>query len=578
MILTQEQKDIIKSVKTQDKIKINAYAGTGKTTILIEIAKAYPDKKILYMVFNKSIKEEVSKKASQNLVVKTFHQIAYQYVVGNGNKKILNNKDLIDFIQSTLDISKISNCILLSKVFSAFCLHDFKEPDIENIKYVITKDKTLEALAFSTYARFKKSKYSSKTEIIDNKSIELNEKNKKSEIDFYTITKQIRSIFNTMERMDTVYTHDAYLKIFEKNINKFNPFINYDAIVIDEAQDLNPVMISIYEKINIKQKILVGDKHQSVYSWRNAVNSLSKINDHKEFYLTTSFRFHNKEVIELANNFLKNWKKETKFINSIAGNLNGKKAYLTRTNAKIINRIMKDKSEAKIFIHGKKALIDNIKNGNKIKQFYETMDESNLYGLNEYIKTLLRNYNYAEYKENANSFKIFMNMFLENLLLEEYFALDVLNEYSYENIINTIEKRHSEDSDMIYITAHSSKGLDFDDVEISEDFISITDLIISYVYKKYKDKEELNNMRTIIKIIQEILDGIQNNDDKYLFFIDELNLRYVAITRTIKNIYGAGYELIKKDFHNFHQQENLTKISNKIFEKQINQKVLLLKE
>ncbi len=46
MQLTQEQQEIIDAVRKGYKIiKINAFAGTGKTTTLVEIAKDNPDKK-----------------------------------------------------------------------------------------------------------------------------------------------------------------------------------------------------------------------------------------------------------------------------------------------------------------------------------------------------------------------------------------------------------------------------------------------------------------------------------------------------------------------------------------------------
>ena len=48
IVLTQEQKDIIHAVKNGvPLIKINAFAGTGKTTTLLAIADEFKYKKIL---------------------------------------------------------------------------------------------------------------------------------------------------------------------------------------------------------------------------------------------------------------------------------------------------------------------------------------------------------------------------------------------------------------------------------------------------------------------------------------------------------------------------------------------------
>ena len=57
-MLTDEQKEVIecsKHLKQNEILKINAFAGTGKTTTLIEITKANENKKYLYLAFNSSI-------------------------------------------------------------------------------------------------------------------------------------------------------------------------------------------------------------------------------------------------------------------------------------------------------------------------------------------------------------------------------------------------------------------------------------------------------------------------------------------------------------------------------------------
>jgi len=55
MRFTKEQQAIIKS---SGDIKINAVAGSGKTTTLIEYARHRAKSKILYLAFNKSVKLE----------------------------------------------------------------------------------------------------------------------------------------------------------------------------------------------------------------------------------------------------------------------------------------------------------------------------------------------------------------------------------------------------------------------------------------------------------------------------------------------------------------------------------------
>ena len=90
MKLTPEQYDIINST---GNIKINAVAGSGKTTTIIEYAKAQPKSaRILYLAFNKSVKLEAGKKFADkglgNVKVETAHSLAYKHTVQRHGYKV----------------------------------------------------------------------------------------------------------------------------------------------------------------------------------------------------------------------------------------------------------------------------------------------------------------------------------------------------------------------------------------------------------------------------------------------------------------------------------------------------------
>ena len=90
MELTNEQHEIINS---SGNIKINAVAGSGKTTTIIEYAKARPqESRILYLAFNKSVKNEAIKKFEErglkNVAVETAHSLAYRFIVYGSKYKL----------------------------------------------------------------------------------------------------------------------------------------------------------------------------------------------------------------------------------------------------------------------------------------------------------------------------------------------------------------------------------------------------------------------------------------------------------------------------------------------------------
>ncbi|MCT7607041.1 DEAD/DEAH box helicase family protein [Aliarcobacter butzleri] len=63
MVLSEQQKEIIEKSKQlikNQKLKINAFAGTGKTTTLKAITEQISNQRFLYLAFNNDIVKEVS--------------------------------------------------------------------------------------------------------------------------------------------------------------------------------------------------------------------------------------------------------------------------------------------------------------------------------------------------------------------------------------------------------------------------------------------------------------------------------------------------------------------------------------
>ncbi len=93
MNYTPEQLSIIHS---SGNIKINAVAGSGKTSTLIGYAHGRRDNgKVLYIAFNKSVKLEAEKKfaelALDHVKVETAHSLAYSYIVRGSNYQLKQN-------------------------------------------------------------------------------------------------------------------------------------------------------------------------------------------------------------------------------------------------------------------------------------------------------------------------------------------------------------------------------------------------------------------------------------------------------------------------------------------------------
>jgi F-box protein, helicase, 18 len=260
MHLTQEQIDIVQST---GNIKINAVAGSGKTTTIIEYAKARPaSSRILYLAFNKSVKLEAVKKFAEsglnNVHVETAHSLAFKYIVMRSNYTVrpqeYKTQDIVDLLHIQVRGEKHASYIVanhINKLVAYFCNSNKNKVQDLNYLSLITEVK---AKAFVTkhYAE---------------------------------IVQQARVLLGKMDKGEIEITHDFYLKKFQL----LNPDLPYDYILFDEGQDASPAMLHTFLN-QAATKVIVGDTHQQIYGWRYAVNSLAQA-DFKSFNLSSSFRF-----------------------------------------------------------------------------------------------------------------------------------------------------------------------------------------------------------------------------------------------------------------------------------------------
>lgn len=81
--LSEEQQVILSHIKQGYNIKVDAVAGSGKSTTVLSIAKDNPDKKVLQLTYNSALRSEIKEKVKDhelnNLIIHTYHSLAVQY-------------------------------------------------------------------------------------------------------------------------------------------------------------------------------------------------------------------------------------------------------------------------------------------------------------------------------------------------------------------------------------------------------------------------------------------------------------------------------------------------------------------
>lgn len=478
MNLTDEQINIIKS---NTNMRINAVAGSGKTTTLIEYCKDKSDKRILYIAFNKSVKEHAIKKFREkglnNVVIETAHSLAYKNVMLNNPHYTINSGDY--------------------KVHEIFQILDMGKMGYTHNVAIIVRD----------YFKL----------ICNSASKDINEL--KLGDDFEKVSHLFKKFYIMMNKGEIPITHDFYLKKYQMS----SPILDYDYILFDEGQDASPVMLDIFQSQNAI-KVIVGDENQQIYSWRYAINSLLMV-DYAPYSLTKSFRFGS-EIADLSNRIL-SWKniinKRTSMKISGHGTSTSveKRAILARTNLGLLNEAIKllDKGVYNIYLEGN---INSYLHSDGGVSIYDILNLKN--GKNNLIKDPLikEMENYQELNDYVKSSDD-VNLGMLCSIVEK-FGNNIFN------IVKKIKKYsvNKDSADVVLSTVHKAKGLEFDHVTLSDDFISL-----AKIYEAINTNEAINNA----KHRESTIDDLN----------EEINILYVAITRT-RNIIELPKFLIPSDY------------------------------
>ncbi|EAL1140993.1 ATP-dependent helicase [Campylobacter jejuni] len=457
MELTIEQIEIIELSKKMNKSEIliiNACAGSGKTFTLNEIASANPNKKFLYLAFNKNIVEDMKKKAKKNIDVKTLHSLAFSFVRKKiGKMNFINSYTIFD-IEKFFPNQTSEELFLILKDFNDFLINDEKE--------------------------FKNN--------------------------------YIKKLWNLVLTRKLDFIHNFYLKYYFLYEESKNLVKKYDFILLDEAQDTNSIMLDIVLNNNCS-KILVGDTFQNIYGFNQTINAIETVQADYKKNLSKSFR-SKQEILNYADYFLLKYTKKNKV--KMTSNISNKekneiknKSYIMRTNAGIIEFLDKIKYDKNIeqYCLLKNPddifqLVFDILNFRSNRFSYISKRNSFLLNFNSMLE--LKNYAKEAFDNNLNKVLI---------LIDKKYDFKVLNALA----IKLYNKKNKENIFFYITNSHISKGLEWDSVEL------------------YNDFPNLNKLQNEIKKER----NLEKKQEMEFFLEQEVNLFYVAITR-------AKFQLLDK--------------------------------
>ncbi|WP_069817480.1 UvrD-helicase domain-containing protein [Streptomyces sp. TP-A0874] len=263
---TAEQAAALEAFTSGGHLAIQAGAGTGKTSTLAFLAQQTPKRRGRYLAFNRAIAQDATTRFPVSVQCKTAHSLAYA-ALGHRYRDRLNSprrpgwKTGADLGLNTphriqgrdLLPATLSNTVL--RTVTRYC----QSADTELARHHIPHLRGLETEA-------------AHAELAD------------------LLLPYAAKAWDDLQdpAAGTVrFEHDHYLKMWALT----EPVLDADYLLLDEAQDTNPVL----EQIVLAQRertqiVMVGDSAQAIYGWRGARDVMTGFTG-KHLTLTRSFRF-----------------------------------------------------------------------------------------------------------------------------------------------------------------------------------------------------------------------------------------------------------------------------------------------
>ncbi|GHJ95865.1 DNA helicase [Streptomyces sp. NE5-10] len=262
---TDEQAAALEAFRSGSHLAIQAGAGTGKTSTLVFLSEQMPLRRGRYLAFNRAIALDAAARFPSTVQCKTAHSLAYA-ALGHRYRGRLNGprrpswqigQDLglhapADIGRTGLMPATLSNATL--RTVTRFCQSadtELAHHHVPCLRGLDDEDHAELADLILPYAA-------------------------KAWAD-------LQDPFGGMVRFE----HDHYLKMWALT----EPVLHGDFLLLDEAQDTNPVLEQIVlAQQDRTQVVMVGDSAQAIYGWRGARDVMARFTGH-HLTLTQSFRF-----------------------------------------------------------------------------------------------------------------------------------------------------------------------------------------------------------------------------------------------------------------------------------------------
>lgn len=272
MMASRYQQAIYDAVATgEGDVQVDAKAGSGKTTTILESLKFIPQgKTILVLAFNRLIANELQSRVPVNVKACTFNSYGWAVCRQNvGWIKCNENKTRNILFYKVLNVDKQDQrklCFMLIKPICRLVSH-FK---MNLTKLEDLTDTTIDTVCLHYLLQFEREHYPVLRKVYE----------------------QAISDTQVMDFDDQIY--------FPVRENWLVPI--YDYVFVDEVQDLNYAQIQFVKQLSQSGRLIsVGDRHQAIYGFRGANTQAFDILGEQALHLPLSISYRcSRAVVEAA--------------------------------------------------------------------------------------------------------------------------------------------------------------------------------------------------------------------------------------------------------------------------------------
>ncbi|WP_256107791.1 UvrD-helicase domain-containing protein [Streptomyces sp. ODS05-4] len=271
---TPEQEAACEAFTAGEDLAVVAGAGTGKTSTLVMMGAATP-RHGLYVAFNKPIAQEAERRFPRNVRCSTSHALARRWLPrpfldrlnASGHMPLKHTARLLgldhDLAVGTRRLRATTQARLVTEMIRRFCYSTDQEVAARHLGPVNGLDE--HGTQYLAQVLLPRARWA---------------------------WDDLRSPGGRMP-----FQHDHYLKMWALT----RPRLAADFVLLDEAQDTNPVLEEIFLAQDA-QRVCVGDPAQQLYEWRHAKDIMTGFPG-RQLQLTQSFRF-GPAIAQVANRWL----------------------------------------------------------------------------------------------------------------------------------------------------------------------------------------------------------------------------------------------------------------------------------